>query len=134
MNAPVDHARVILRKAANDLIAGDAIVATGQALDTVCFHAQQAAEKSIKAILALDDVDYPWRHDLRELLELLGGSQPGLDAIRGPIVALTPFAVAGRYDDDIVPPIDEVRGHLAMARRVYDLAEAAVEERADQGV
>jgi HEPN domain-containing protein len=130
MNGLVEHARSLLRKAANDLIAGDAILATGQALDAVCFHAQQAAEKSVKAILSLDEVDYPWRHDLGELLALLGDSYSGLSALRQAIIALSPFAVAARYDEAIEPPADEARRHLATARRVYDLAQAVVERRA----
>ena len=61
MKAPLDHAKALLKKAANDLIAAEAI------LDTVCFHAQQAVEKSLKAILAFHDVSYPWRHDLEPI-------------------------------------------------------------------
>lgn len=47
MKTILDHAREFLRKAYNDLIAARAILATGEALDTVCFHAQQAVEKSL---------------------------------------------------------------------------------------
>jgi HEPN domain-containing protein len=59
MNSPRDHAVGLLQKAANDLVAANATIATEQALDTVCFHAQQAAERSLKALLALRDVAYP---------------------------------------------------------------------------
>ena len=68
---PSDHARALLKKAANDLTAARATLSTGQALDTVCFHGQQCVEKSLKAVLALHEVVYPWRHDLGELLELI---------------------------------------------------------------
>lgn len=71
MKIILDHARELLRKACNDLIAARAILATGEALDTVCFHAQQAVEKSLKAVLALHDTSYPRRHDLAELMELV---------------------------------------------------------------
>lgn len=46
MKTILDHARELLRKAYNDLIAARAILATGEALDTVYFHAQQAVEKA----------------------------------------------------------------------------------------
>ena len=52
MKQPRDYALMLLRKAANDLIAADTILQTGKALDTVGFHAQQATEKSLKAILS----------------------------------------------------------------------------------
>ena len=71
MKSPRDHALALLKKAANDLVDARATVTTGKALDTVCFHSQQAVEKSLKAVLALQDVEYPWRHDLGELLELV---------------------------------------------------------------
>jgi len=38
MKSPRDHALALLKKAANDLVAARATVATGKALDTVCFH------------------------------------------------------------------------------------------------
>jgi HEPN domain-containing protein len=44
MKTPSDHAQMLLQKAANDLVAARATLATGEALDTVCFHAQQAVE------------------------------------------------------------------------------------------
>ncbi len=59
MKTSLDHAQALLKKAANDLVAAQATFATGRAFDTVCFHAQQAVEKSLKAILALHDVEYP---------------------------------------------------------------------------
>jgi len=76
MKGPLEHARGLLEKAAHDLIAAKATIATGKALDTVCFHAQQAAEKSLKALLALEDVVYPWRHDLGELVALTKPHSP----------------------------------------------------------
>jgi len=63
MKRPRDHAQALLNKAANDLVAAQATLSTGQALDTVCFHVQQAVEKSLKAILALHEIEYPWWHD-----------------------------------------------------------------------
>ncbi len=63
MKGPREHALGLLNKADHDLVAARATLSTGRALDMVCLHAQQAAEKSLKALLALYDVEYPWRHD-----------------------------------------------------------------------
>ena len=37
--------------------------------DAVCFHAQQCAEKYLKALLTRDHVAFPKTHDLLDLLE-----------------------------------------------------------------
>jgi HEPN domain-containing protein len=125
MNGPRDHALELLQKAGNDLIAANATIATGEALDTVCFHAQQAVEKSLKALLALRDVEYPWRHDLGELLALAGPQCPELRPMEEEILALSPYAVEIRYGA-IMPDIDDARAALDVAARVHGLAERLV--------
>ena len=127
MNGPRDHARELLEKAENDLIAARATLATGKAFDTVCFHAQQATEKSIKAILALHDVGYPWRHDLAELLELVKPFAPDLEPLSDGIAAMTPYAVEARYYRSFRPGEDEARRTLATAGEVNALARKRVE-------
>ena len=65
--------------------------------EQVCFHAQQAVEKAIKAILASKRIVFPLVHDVEELLELTrqgGISVPTSVAEAG---SLTPFAVQARY-------------------------------------
>jgi HEPN domain-containing protein len=37
-------------------------------VSAVCFHAQQCAEKYLKALLVLKDVDFPKTHDLLTLV------------------------------------------------------------------
>ena len=98
MRRPVDHARGLLEKARRDLVAAEAIRATGEAFDMACFHAQQAVEKALKALLALDDVAYPLRHDLGELVALAAPRWPLVREAADAIFALGPFAVAVRYD------------------------------------
>lgn len=93
MKAPSDHARALLKKAANDLIAAEAILDTELALDTVCFHAQQAVEKSLKAILAAHDVSYPWRHDLGELLSLVKPRAPEIAPLEDRILRMAPYPI-----------------------------------------
>jgi HEPN domain-containing protein len=66
------------------------------------FHAQQAAEKSLKAWLSLRRIVYPKTHDLRILMNLL---QIEAQEDCGPfaeLVDLTDFAVQFRYDSQTV--------------------------------
>jgi len=127
MKGPYDHALALLKKAANDLVAAKATLATGKALDTVCFHAQQAVEKSLKAILALHDVKYPWRHDLGELLELVRPFAPEVVPFEDRIISMAPFAVEIRYDEEFEPSIDEANEALQTALEVYKLINVIVE-------
>jgi len=39
--------------------------------DDLCFDAQQAVEKAVKAVLRFSEIDFPKTHDIRALLELL---------------------------------------------------------------
>lgn len=126
MKSPRDHALALLKKAANDLVAARTTITTGQALDTVCFHSQQAVEKSLKATLALHDVEYPWRHDLGELLELVKPLAPEITPFEDRILGMTPFAVEIRYDEEFEPPIDEANEALQTALEVHQLISAIV--------
>lgn len=128
MKSPLDHARGLLDKASNDLVAANATIATGRALDTVCFHAQQAAEKSLKALLALRDIEYPWRHDIAELLALAEQHFPEVASLEDDLVALSPYAVQIRYDDAIAPDTDAARSALAAAGKMYALARRIITE------
>lgn len=65
--------------------------------EIVGFHAQQAAEKLLKAWLALLGFTFPLTHDLDALLDVLGGNEPDAEKYRG-LVALNPFAVQFRYE------------------------------------
>ncbi|MEA3459308.1 MAG: HEPN domain-containing protein [Chloroflexota bacterium] len=127
MKSPRDHALALLEKAANDLVAARATLATGEALDTVCFHAQQAVEKSLKSVLALWEVEYPWRHDLGELLELVKPLVPEVAPLEDRIISLTPFAVEIRYDEEFEPSMGEATAALRTASEVYELIRSIIE-------
>ena len=126
MRAPLDHAQALLRKAANDIVAARATLATGEAFDAVCFHAQQAVEKSLKAVLALHDVEYPWRHDLGELIELVKPLVPGIAPYEDRMIGLTPFAVEIRYDAEFEPSYDQANEALRTAIEVHQMISALI--------
>ena len=75
-------------------------------LEDLCFEAQQAAEKAIKAVLISRNIEFPYVHNLALLLSLLeehGISVP--NAVRR-AARLTPHAVDTRYPG-VVGPVDE---------------------------
>lgn len=65
--------------------------------DGVCFHAQQCAEKYLKAFLEEKSILFPKTHKLVELLDLSGGLLPELDPLRPDLARLTHYAVIPRY-------------------------------------
>lgn len=127
MKRPYDHALALLSKAANDLVAAEATLPTGRALDTVCFHAQQAVEKCLKAILAVHHIEYPWRHDLSELVGLVKPLAPKVIPYEDQIIRMTPFAVAIRYDEEFEPTLDEASEALEAAKEIHRLSSSIVE-------
>lgn len=90
----------------------------------VAFHAQQAAEKAIKAALILEDLAPPPRHDLEELRHLLPDAW---QVKRRPasLDRLTDYGVDAKYPDHMVTvtPIDAataVRQAIAVIRLVSE--------------
>src|SRR5262245_51421622 len=65
--------------------------------DEVCFHAQQCAEKYLKALLVELGQPVPRTHILEDLVVLLLPGHPGLRSLRLGARFLTRFAVATRY-------------------------------------
>jgi HEPN domain-containing protein len=65
--------------------------------DAVCFHAQQCAEKYIKARLREDDISFGKVHDLVALLEQVVTIEPGWEKFREDLAYLSDFAVSFRY-------------------------------------
>jgi len=115
MKTRVDLVRGWLRKAQSDLTAAEMCLEAGQALDAACFHAQQAAEKSIKAYLAAHDIEFPFIHNLEKLIELCAQHDSAFAQLKTAAQELTPYAVELRYDDDFWPA-----AHTA--RQAYDTA------------
>ena len=75
----------------------EAAVTVSPNLDAVCFHAQQCAEKYLKAKLVLSDVSFRYSHDLLYLLELVLPIEPGWQFLHDSLFELTTFSVASRY-------------------------------------
>ena len=127
MKDPREQALGLLKKAGHDLVAARATITTGQAFDMVCFHAQQAAEKSLRALLAWHDVEYPWQSDLVEIFELVKPLVPGIEIWEEQIILLTPFAVEARYDAEFEPSLARARAALQTATGIHTLAVQIIE-------
>lgn len=79
----------------------------------VCFHAQQAAEKILKAFLVYHGCIFEKTHDLIQLLALCAKIEPSLSALEEDCQRLNYYAVSSRYPDDLYEP-DESDGRRAI--------------------
>ncbi|MBM3146743.1 MAG: HEPN domain-containing protein [Actinobacteria bacterium] len=94
--------------------------------ESLCFHAQQAAEKAIKAVLVFRGADPPRTHDL-EILPAELPTEMTRDIDRLAVAALTAYAVAGRYPGTEEPiEEDERRRAVGIAGAVVDWAQRIV--------
>jgi len=120
MTAPKTNYKAWLEKAEHDFLNIDNnLVAIQIPWDTVCFHAQQAAEKVLKAFLIHHGQTLTRTHDLVALLAACVGISPSLAPLEQDCRKLSYFAVSSRYPDDLFQP-GEVEGRemLATARRI----------------
>jgi HEPN domain-containing protein len=93
---PPDEPREWLNRAESDLLLAKT-KKKGIYLEDLCFHAQQAVEKAIKALLIKKGVEFPYVHDIAELLTLLEKTGQKLPKTIREGEKLTRFAVFTRY-------------------------------------
>jgi len=89
-------------------------------LAPTCFHAQQAVEKALKALLTINQVDFRRTHDLEELATLVADVGLALPCAAREFRRLNPFAVDFRYDDKAIALMrapGSYRDHRRISRR-----------------
>jgi HEPN domain-containing protein len=124
-----------LGKAGEDFLTAELIVANDlPAYWTASFHAQQTAEKALKALLTYYQIDFMKTHSIGELLQLaepvVSGISNELDAARD----LTEYAVRDRYPGpESGVTRATAREHVAIARTVLDFVSVRLRAYLDAG-
>lgn len=85
--------------------------------DAVCFHAQQAAEKYLKAYLQERAMVFPRIHNLIQLLELCLPLDTGFEFQRNLLIRLDRYSVRFRYPGESADK-DEARAAFETIRMV----------------
>jgi HEPN domain-containing protein len=104
-------AAALAKKAASDAkamrrLAGDQEIED----DAVGFHAQQAIEKWLKAVIASRGLEFPKTHDLGRLLEIVANAEVEPPPAADELDRLTIWAVGMRYADPFeMAPLDRAR-------------------------
>ncbi|MGH7388913.1 MAG: HEPN domain-containing protein [Candidatus Rokuibacteriota bacterium] len=100
----------------------------------VRFHAQQAAEKALKALLVRHQIPFGRTHDLGELLQLAEPHEPGIAEVLAEAEALTPYAVRDRYPTSDPPvPREDASSHLTTARKTVGHVRSVLKPYLDAG-
>lgn len=90
-------------------------------MGAIAFHAQQAAEKYLKAFLVHRQIEFPKTHDMKELLILVARGNKALAARLEDAKTLTPFAADARYPTEKGElALDTVRHAVQVATNVRD--------------
>jgi len=117
-----DYVTQWLSRATDDLLAADLIAAGDLPIYwTASFHAQQAAEKALKALLTRYQIEFERTHNIGELLRLAEPAAAAMTARLDAARDLTRYAVVERYPGPDAPVSrDEARRHVDLARTVVD--------------
>ena len=130
MTPQLEEAQRMLRLARRDQIACAALLRVeGLELAVACFHAQQATEKALKAVMCLRGIEYQRTHDLEELAGKLTDAAVAIPVGQDELAALTPYAVQFRYDEEVVNLISGQEAE-ALVARVLAWADAKISEEA----
>ena len=130
-----DFVQQWLNRAHKDLVAGEVLLKGGfEDYENVGFHAQQAAEKFIKAFLVRHQIEFPKTHNIALLRQLVANVDPELANSLAESDALTPYGVEFRYPGDL-PSLSRDEGERAvrLAEETRDLILASLKAYIDEG-
>lgn len=124
---PPDDPREWLNRARSNLaLARNRI--PGAYLEDLCFEAQQAAEKSIKAVLVKRNIAFPYVHDLARLLSLVENAGEAVPEDLLEAERLTVYPVIARYPGTVRPvALQEYLEAVEVAELVVRWAEMALQ-------
>lgn len=97
------------------------------------FHAQQAAEKLLKALLTFHRIEFQKVHSIDYLLDLCVEVEPDAESLRETATKLTDFAVEARYPFPRREPTEaEARESIETAEQVRAFVWARLPEQGEQ--
>jgi len=125
-----EFTREWIRKAENDFATAQHLNKGGELyVEGTTFHAQQGAEKYLKALLVWHQIEFRKTHDIQELLNLLTSIDHDLPDILSEAVDLTPYGVEYRYPGDYPDAtVEDATKALSLARHVRDVIRSRLPE------
>jgi len=93
-----------------------------------CYHAQQCAEKSLKAYLIAKETDLPYIHDLVELIRLCTAIESGFSTIQPYCVSLNPYGVQVRYPNELAVDDSITAQAINYAEKILEFCEKTIND------
>jgi HEPN domain-containing protein len=111
------------QKAENDLRTAEIVLSSEEPpTDTICFHAQQCAEKYLKSYLTSKDITIEKTHDLTRINNICIGIDPDFQELSDFAELLSGYAVEIRYPGDFIEcSIGEAKEAVEMAKSFKNL-------------
>ncbi|MHB1442686.1 MAG: HEPN domain-containing protein [Candidatus Humimicrobiaceae bacterium] len=107
-----------LGKAGRDLeVAKRELSLTQPFTDIICFHAQQAAEKIMKAYLIHLGIEFSKTHDIEDLVIQAGKKDLSILQFKDKGSELTAFAVESRYPEFNEPSLHDTKAAVIIAEK-----------------
>ena len=119
-----------LARAARDLnSARKLLLDDNLTLDDAAYHAQQCAEKALKAYLLCNNIQFQKTHDLEILLEQCVTKNQFFRQLERTVIVLNPYAVYTRYpDDQYTIDREEAVESINLAKEVLNLVKKIIAE------
>jgi HEPN domain-containing protein len=123
----LDLARVLLARAVDDETLVRKVSTDSDIADAIVgFHAQQAAEKLIKAALAARGIEFAKTHALSYLIDLVEQNEIDAPQALSEADVLSPWAVEFRYEGEDPPALDRSAA-LALVEQLKAWAENEIQ-------
>jgi HEPN domain-containing protein len=118
----VDLVKNWLEKARRDLITAKiGLEYSEHFADIICFHAQQAGEKYIKAFLIFHEMAFPKTHSIEDLLLLAAQKDQAFLSFIDRENILTPYAVEIRYGESEPPSLEDEKSAIKISEELMNL-------------
>jgi len=125
---PTDPREWLNRARSNLARAREGSQIAGVYFEDLCFDAQQAAEKALKAVPIYRQVRFPYVHDLAELLGLVEQAGREVPSTVRQAARLTRYAVVARYPGLLEPVTrEQYEEAISLAEEVVRWAQAIIE-------
>jgi len=130
MNTPSDVVLAWMQHARSDFQLGRVALRARDILpEGACFHAQQSAEKALKALLLHRDIPFPRTHSIEVLLDLLKAGEISIPNGVDEAFVLSEYAIQTRYPGEWEPVTkSEARRAIEQARLVLAWVETLLEQ------
>ena len=117
----IDLVKSWLKKAERDFKVAQRELSSDEPFsDIVCFHAQQAVEKYLKAYLTGLDIYFEKTHNIEDLVLLIAQKDETILDLKDIGTELTPYAIETRYPEFEEPALDDATDAVEIAEKFRD--------------